>query len=510
MFTLPDDVPERGELRGDICIIGAGAAGISIALQLAGSGARIVLLEGGGLADDARNRGIYKVAYPSTPALTIHPPLRWRFGGNTNNWVGNCRPLDENDFLPRSWIPYSGWPFPRSHLVPFYERALALCGLGDLSGFDPDAWQAVRQPPLRVAPETVCPKVVQTCPILSFDDLYRKSLEHADGVQVCLHSQVLRLRTTGQGDRVTAVEAASVDGRRFQVVARMFVLAAGGVENPRLLLASDEVNPNGLANDHDLVGRFFMEHPYVDVPLGRTRASGQLLPRQRAPSGGRVWEQMALSPELMQHRQVAGMNLWSCNPIPLRDFARARAEALLRKPIPELMDLGRDAGAIIRDAWGRLATTARYQAERERSGLRISLEQIPDPENRVRLSPQRDALGRRWAHLDFRLTDQGRRRDDALRMAADALGLDGPSVARAARLMLRVGRVGFFWHHMGTTRMDPDPQRGVVDADCRVHGVENLFIAGSSVFPTGGTAPPTLTIVALALRLADHLAGELG
>jgi choline dehydrogenase-like flavoprotein len=134
------------------------------------------------------------------------------------------------------------------------------------------------------------------------------------------------------------------------------------------------------------------------------------------------------------------------------------------------------------------------------------MEQTPDPGNRVQLSTERDRFGQRRAELVFRLTDEDRRRHGrSLSVVAGAIGLDGPRVAGAAEAVLREGRAGFFSHHMGTTRMHEDPRQGVVDANCRVNGVSNLFVAGSSVFPTGGTTGPTLTIVALAVRLARHL-----
>jgi choline dehydrogenase-like flavoprotein len=136
----------------------------------------------------------------------------------------------------------------------------------------------------------------------------------------------------------------------------------------------------------------------------------------------------------------------------------------------------------------------------------VQAEQTPDLGNRVRLAPERDRFGQRRAELVFRLTDEDRQRHGrALSVAAGAIGLDGPRAAGTMQAMLGEGRAGFFSHHMGTTRMHEDPRQGVVDADCRVHGAANLFVAGSSVFPTGGTAGPTLTIVALALRLAGHI-----
>ena len=296
----------------------------------------------------------------------------------------------------------------------------------------------------------------------------------------------------------------------------MFVLAAGGVENPRILLCSDDADRNGLANAHDLVGRFFMEHWYLDIPLGRWGAAEDLVfYGGRQPVGAStVWGQIVLSEELMRKERLAGLSLWfpSTSPAPLsvcstqRVMAILRGRARLTQPFTDIRLALSDPGEVARHVLSKLSRRGENRQPRGGYSLRVQLEQTPNPENRIRLSPERDRHGEPRAELLLRLTDEDwRSHAKSLRIAAAELGLNGRRLTRQIRLMLRAGRNGFFWHHTGTTRMHGDPARGVVDADCRVHGVSNLFVAGSSIFPTGGTAPPTLTIVALALRLAEHL-----
>lgn len=515
MFIDAREVAERDTLHADLCIVGTGAAGLSLALQFADTSTRVVLLEVGGAADDADGRGIYKVVHGSIPRLVTEPGLTSRFGGNTNHWFGNCRPLDDADFEPRDWIPYSGWPMRRDHLLPFYEQAQILCGLGSFRDYDAEAIRPhLAHPPIDVDPAMLTPKVIQTCPVLSFAQRYRERIEEAGNVQVYLHARAIRLETNARGDDVGAVEVGAGDGRRFRVAARVFVLAAGGIENPRLLLCSNDANANGLGNEHDLVGRFFMEHPFLDIPLVQWDHGYDLVfhtePQQAG--GAIVWGQMALSEALMREERVTGMGMFFVPRFGLRVVSPGRVkDLLLGRPrledlITEIHNLRTDAAAVAAHVARRVARRTGPGTPHIGDALRVTLEHAPDPQNRIRLSSQRDAFGQPGADLIFRLTDaeqQGHVR--ALRIAAHAFGLNGRRIARQLQLMLRAGRMGFFWHHMGTSRMHPDPTQGVVDSDCRVHRVSNLFVAGSSVFPTAGTAAPTLTIVALALRLAQHI-----
>lgn len=512
MFTDARDLPDHSTMQADLCVVGTGAAGIALALEFAGSPLRVVLLESGGLMAEHNGRGIYRVVAGSTPELSVDPSLTCYLGGNTNHWAANCRPLDDADFEPRDWIPHSGWPIHRQQLLPYYERAQTICGLSDFHWYDLETCRLhLTHQPLDVDPATLTSKVVHACPVRSFADLYRQRLEAADNVRVLFHACALRLKTNAAGDHVHAVETIGADGHRLHIEAGAFVLAAGGIENVRLLLCSNDVSRNGLANDHDLVGRFFMEHWYVDIPLGRWGDAHDLVfyDEPQPVAAARVWGHLALCEELLRKERVAGLSLW-VHPIPPaapsagavdRVLTFLRRQARLKQPFTDIQLALNNPGNVAR-------LTRRGEAALPRQGylMRVQLEQTPDPENRIQLSSERDRLGQPGVDLVLRLTDEDRRGHiRSLRIAGAALGLNGQRLARQLQLRLGAGRFGFFAHHMGTTRMHSDPARGVVDADCRVHGVANLFVAGSSVFPTAGTAAPTLTIVALALRLADHL-----
>lgn len=517
MFVDTAGLADHGTAQADLCIIGAGAAGIALALQFADTPARVVLIESGGLVAERNGRGIYRVVASPTPGLCVDSSLTWYFGGNTNHWTANCRPLDEADFEPRDWIRYSGWPIRRQQLLPYYERAQAMCGLSDFRWYELDACRPqLTHHPLDVDPATLTSKVVHTCPVQSFADLHREHLGAAENVRVLLHARALRLQTDPDGDRVHAVEIVGGDGSRSHIEAGAFVLASGGIENARLLLCSNDVRRNGLANANDLVGRFFMEHWYTDVPIGRWGEAPDIgfYDEIQLVGAARVWGHLVLSEELTRRERVAGLSLWF-HPTPPaapsggsagRVLAFLRERARLRQPLTDIQLALSDPGAMASHVLSRLRRRDEPRRPHESYVLRVQLEQTPDPENRIRLSSERDRLGLPGVELVLRLADEERRGHvRSLSIVAAALGLNGPRLARQLQLRLGAGRLGFFAHHMGTTRMHSDPTQGVVDADCRVHGVANLFVAGSSVFPTAGTAAPTLTIVALALRLADHL-----
>ena len=514
MFVDASKATEPETLAADLCVIGAGAAGIAIALQFAHTPIRVVVLEGGGLTEEPSGRGLYGVVHGSPPRLAIDPRRTWYFGGAANHWSGNCRPLDEPDFEAREWVPYSGWPIRRAQLLPFYEQAQVVCGLGDFRYYDIAACRPhLVHPPIDVDPAKLTHKVVQACPELRFSQLYLERLGEANNVQVWLHARALRLETNAQGDRVRAVEVGAGGGRRFRVAPGVVVLAAGGIENPRLLLCSNDVIPAGLGNGNDLVGRFFMEHPWVDLPLSRRKGRPDLHfyhGRQRV-GGATVWGQLVLSEAVMRQGGLSAISAWLNRPPLLEPAWAAKAMDLLRGQKPEVHRAGtaRRPGtrqAAVKRIWSKLGRRARRLLPGGGYFLRVSLEQMPDPRNHVRLSSERDDFGQPLVRFVYQATDTARQRHGrALAILANELGLDGERLTRELHSAFRDERVGYFWHHMGTTRMHADPQSGVVDGDCRVHGVSNLFVAGSSVFPTGGTAAPTLTIVALALRLADHI-----
>lgn len=490
MFLDARDIAEGAQLQADICVIGAGAAGLSLVRSLRGSGKSILVLESGGLDRD-----------PSTDELSQGSRSGWRypplertrsrfFGGSTNCWEGFCRPLDPIDFEERDWVPHSGWPFPQRALAPYYARARALLGLPDDDQPAPD-WLGGSGEGPEIAPIGLQEGLFHFGDgPLRMGGAFRDELTRSTRVRVALHANVTQLVLDPLSGTLARTEVRALGRRPFSVVASQTVLATGGIENARILLASRDVAGHGVGNQNDLVGRFFMEHPHLRYHARLIAHSPAQVARysfQETPDG---YVRGMLQP-------LAG---W------LRDNRSLNFDVQFRGPETRLSRSMRqlaDASAQV-DAWPTPAPNRPLQPAH--FGLILHHEQAPNPASRVTLASQRDALGTPRAHLHWQL--------DALDWTS---AVQAHELAARAMGFARLGRASLdlngSWpqdmtggnHHMGTTRMHTDPRRGVTNPDGAIHGVPNLFVAGSSVFPTAGAANPTLTLVALAIRMADHL-----
>jgi len=512
----------------DVCIVGAGAAGITLAWSLRDAGFRVLVLESGGLELEEPTQALYAGENRGLPDEDPDITRLRFFGGSTNHWAGWCRPLEPADFSPADPSDLRAWPLRRTDLDPYYRTAQTLCELGPFNYDDLTPWlQAGGVTALALDPRRLRTALFQVSPPTRFGTTYHDALQQAGNVTVVLHANVLEINTDATASHVTGVRATSLGGPPFDVTARVVVLATGGLENARLLLLSNRVQTAGLGNGHDVVGRYFMDHPWLTgagfaaftspVPdlrlyLDETAALGTtifgaLTPGAAEPGilGFRVLPRPS-------RRLVEGVNS-------LRAIGKAIGS--LQAP-PEgfwyhleqvMHDYDAVADATYKTVFG--TRTGPFNVPEPGTGpivgsiLDVNVEQFPNPASRVTLSDKRDALGQNRIAIDWRLgaaEKQTVRR--ALELVADEFGRLG-----LGRVHISSMPDGEAWpgtlrgsrHHMGTTRMSDNPRTGVVDATCRVHGVDNLYIAGSSVFPGCGFANPTLTIVALALRLGDEV-----
>lgn len=495
----------------DVCIIGAGAAGITLALGLAATAHDVYLIEGGGLEPEADGQALFEGA--SVGRQQANPGYcRLRYlGGTTNHWQGWCAPLTAADFAARPWVPLSGWPIGAAELEPYYPHAARLCELT----VDPGAGDV---PDLVAGPsDQVEPSHWRLSAPTRFGKVYRDDLRSAANVRVLLHANAERLETAADGSAVLALHARSLSGRRLRVAARNFVLACGGLENARFLLLNDAVEPGGLGNRSGLVGRCFLQH--IEVEAGRVVSSvaGEL-------ARAFAWHEVGVGPVRFHwrakpavHQAERTLNWGAAINAQYQHSAGYTAARHLWSDLGHGArpgDLGHDVGALLADLGG-LAREL-YDADSLPAALSLKLfgEQAPDPDSRVTLCDDRDALGLRRLRVDWRLSDLDHRSLlAAARCVGAELGRRGLGRLQLADWLREGTWPEPIWsgcHHMGTTRMADDPTRGVVDRNCRMHTVRNLFVAGSSVFPTGGYVPPTLTIVALAARLAEHLRRDPG
>ncbi len=466
------------------------------------------------------------VGYP------YHPLRRARvrgFGGTSLHWELDvargqngwfARPLDAIDLEPRPGVPGSGWPFDRASLDRYYIRATQRAGIGT-ADFDAESREReTGRARLPLDPGLVTNRLFRLGVVNFGREL--PAVVASENIRLLVHSTVTELVSAGRDDRVTSAVVRTSPGRSFEVRARTFVLATGGIENPRLLLLSSRARPAGLGNGHDLVGRYFMERLSARAgvflaaqPNFRRRTA--LYERHEAVSGPGL-AALALTESTIRAEGLLNAAFFVV-PRP-RAFtsegvrsAVTLYRAMRRRPLlPGLrghaFNVLRHPGDVARTGWAALRPDDR---RRDAFVIAAQAEQAPNRDSRITLGTRTDPLGLPRPRLDWRLSDLDR---SSLRRSQDIL--DGSfQAAGLGRLDLKIGDedppalfIGAY-HHMGTTRMSADGASGVVDPDCRVHDTANVYVAGSSVFPTAGYANPTLTIVALAIRLADHIKGRM-
>lgn len=505
-------------LEADLCVVGAGAAGIAIAREFLGTGTSVLVLESGGRRRSRLGNSLNEGESTGLDPASLTDGRERVLGGTTALWAGQCLPPEPSTFAERDWVPHSGWPLDDSQLEPFYRRAEALF---DIEGefYDERIWDAFRVERPQIERGRLMHRFTVWCPQPHLGRLYHRQLAASANVRVLLHATTTAISTTAAGDRFESLRVTTPEGKTFRVRARACVLCAGAVENARLLLASNEVHTAGLGNEHDLVGRFFQDHPNSQ---GAVVASGDearlqelygLLYRKRV----RYLPRLVLAPELERAERVL-----ACAAHPVFHFGeesgieatRRVYRAVRARRRPER--LGRELGRIARDV-RRLVPVAYRRVAHGRSArvpphvvtLQIHAEQAPNPDSRVTLSQRRDRLGEPLPKVDWRLTELDRRTAEVMvDTVAGEFRRAGLGEVRAEPWLAGPGwssHVNDSFHQMGTTRLGRDPKRSVVDPDGQVHGVDGLFVAGASVFPAAGFANPTLMIAALAIRLGDHL-----
>lgn len=561
------NLEDNSVITVDLVIVGAGPAGLTIADQCARCGRSVLVVESGLEFEDPEHSALNEVENVGEPRTDAQISKRKEFhgpqtgfwshesqpfgvrcralGGSTHAWAGKSAAFDAIDFQVRSWVPHSGWPVDRNQIEEYVERAMEVLNLSPTApqvrfsreGLRSFYWQFARSR-------------IDRLDVMRFG---RELLaQGSQNTRVLLDASVTHVGLSADGSRFSHVDVTSIKGKRAKIEARMCVLAASGIENARLLLASNDVHTQGIGNQYDVVGRYLIDHAAARVgrfPRERMTSMAKLFGFFGVSHKGRAhmfMHGLALTPEIQQREGLLNAAVYfATERAPddpwdaLKNLLRRRS----RNPARDLRSVAAGSGLIIRGAATRILSDERtpkvfkdlvvntairlspnmvadeFQSRglpHKLEGLRIEAicEQAPDPDSRISLSSRRDRFGVPLAKANWRIN--GSERQTLLRIAelsSAALAsaalpipeLEDWVIERRPQDLVIIDMA----HTLGTTRMSVDPKVGVVDENCKVHGLPNLYISGGSVFPTSGHANPTLMILAFAIRLADHLSCQL-
>ncbi|RAX37403.1 GMC oxidoreductase [Rhizobium tropici] len=539
-------MPHGIEIYADIAIIGGGPAGIAIARELADTQIRVLVIESGGHDYEAEIQAlnaVENIGQPSASAVGTpegrgyNGSLAWlndipafelrnrMLGGSSHTWIGKCAAFDDIDFANRPWLPLSGWPIDRRELLPALDRAGELLNLGP-NLYDESLLGLLHSRPddLGLDTQLLRPFFWQFShmrhPRAEPTRFNRLALDiRATNIDFLMHATVVQINLDSPGRRVTSLDLKSATGRSASVRADTVILCGGGVENARLLLASNSAQSAGIGNAHGIVGRYLCDHPRTSLCRFTGRdidAIARHFNFYGLGHGGRTHfylRGMSLSPE-MQARE----GLTNCAAYPVQVHADDDPWAALKRLTKgagktvkrDLLAVAKSTDMIISGLYNRLVRKRGLPHRSIELRFDVMVEQQLDSESRITLADRCDPFGQPLARIDWRI---GTREIDSVKRLAltisnefTRVGLPKP---RLPDWIVAGGNAGAQFMDMAhpscTTRMGTDPRTSVVDTNAMVHGIDGLFIAGSSVFPTPGHANPTLMLLALAIRLADHL-----
>ncbi len=462
----------------DVCIIGAGPAGIVLATRLADHGQRVLLLEAGGERYAARSQAFYRCTSDGRDAWPETTRLRY-LGGTSNHWAGRCRPLLVSDFAADHDGEMPGWPIGYDAISAYLPEAMRILELPP-NGF------VARNPPLN---DDFPADVYAMSPPVRFGSRYRDRLAAHVNLDLCLNANAVEL-TPRNGRIIGAVRARNYRGDDFVMRARRFVLAMGALENARFLLNQVRDDGRAIGDEGGLLGRCFMEHMNVQL--------GHFLLRD-ADNGPRGPFQYFTSDAFVHRRHIGKGNVTFSIVERIKSYGRTAAIKTFFKRLACDWDLA-----------DKVEFIARFDCPGD-GVLTTLIEQVPGRQSYLALSDEVDELGLRVARLHWEVGERDLRTIREIALAvAEAFANAGLGMVKLDPLVLDADPamlIAPHAHHMGTTRMAADPAHGVVDANCRVFGTDNLYVAGSSIFATGGASNPTMPLLQFALRLGDHLLG---
>lgn len=546
MIKSANSIEHNITIETDICIVGAGAAGIPLALEFEQTITKVLLLESGDFKEEKETQDLYS---GSVSNKAMHsPPDKYRqrrFGGSTTIWGGRCVPFDPIDFEKRSYIPHSGWPITAGDLADFYPKANNYLEAGYYCYDARNAFNPAPKPMF----EGFISSAFSTDGIERFScptDLgkrYRHRFTQSSNIDLLLNANVIAIELNNPGTEVDFLQVATLNGNAFKVKAKFYILAIGGIETTRLMLASNSIHKHGIANHNDILGRFYMCH--IAGNVGRLKINGATNKVHHgyeiSPEGIYCRRRIQLTAEKQKELGVSNMVARLHFPkitdpshksgilsglFMAKNFVSYEYGKRLKDDEEDTLKLkAKHFLNILTDPFNTFKfllhwLTKRTLAERKfpsvilpnksnQFSLEIHAEQIPNKNSRIYLTSEKDALGMPKIYVDWQyLAEDVEAVKKTLKLFSEEITKNeiGNFEFDADNLETELMRFGAYGgHHIGTTRMGNDSETSIVNKDCRVHGVSNLYIASSSVFPTSSQANPTLTITAIALRLASHI-----
>lgn len=520
-------------IDADLCIIGSGPAGLSIAKEFAGTNLQVWVLESGGFQEEAETQALYEIESVGVPRLPQTQARNRILGGSTHTWFGRSASFNEMDYKPRHWVPFSGWPINSDDLASYLERASHNLGLTP-SNYDETLVSAlgISHSDLQINSSLLRNQFWQYSKVsnqqrepVRFGKDFLSKVRDVPNIHILLHANVTHINTNSEGTKAESVDISTLEHKTGKVRAKAFVLCCGGVENARVLLASNRVLPQGVGNQNDMVGRFLADHPGTILGEFDTKDVAKVY-----RYFGNYWafdergkhyynRGFALSQAIQEKEGLLNCAAYVNPEVDFYDpwEAAKRLKARIKKSVKvtnpvyeDILSIFGNPKTLADGTFQQIVKKRPPYSKVNKLELFCLTEQLPDPESRVLLSNQKDALGMPLSKLDWRISDLEKESVHRLSLLVkqEFERLNLPSLRLREWLSCDKSWRPMFkdrYHPSCSTRMSINPKEGVVDINCQVHDVSGLYVAGSSTFPTAGFANPTLMIIAMSIRIADRL-----
>ena len=507
--------------KADVCIVGGGTSGILLAWKLACRGRQILLLEAGGLTLEERSQELYAIDVSGESHAGILNGRFRTFGGASTRWGGGLLPYTRDVLQPPPCLGLPSWPIDLQELEPYYEEVQRIMGV-TLTPFSSELLRHFKRS-VPFSSDRVRLRLSKSSPFTrrNLSRTLGKKCLASSRIAVVSHANAIAIELLKNGRAVSSVTAVNYGGKRFSFEAGAFILCTGTIETSRLLLASTSVCSRGVGNERDQVGRYFHDHVFSRVAEIAPQDRGPMITTFAHCMGGNTLHKFRLEATERLRRERGLLSVGCEFPVeeppesgvtPMLNLLRSvqRSDFTTRN-LRDLLSLPSASREVAQSLYSAKIRKRRYVSPHARIIFHVDVEQRPDPESRVRLSEEPDAVGMRKAILHWKISNDEHRSigifaqevAKLFRNSGLATTCWGPATRRSVEPELLDRKDSF--HMMGGARMGSHPGTSVVNRDLRVHGIDNLHIVSCAVFPTGGSSNPTFTLLALALRLADTL-----